>query len=46
MKYFTWSFIVTAVCLALSAWWGFEHGGMSAAFTALGVAAILAVMEV
>lgn len=46
MKYFTWSFIVTAVCLALAAWWGFEHGGMSAAFTALGVAAILAVMEV
>ena len=46
MKYFTWSFIVTAVCLALAAWWGFEHGGMSAALTALGVAAILAVMEV
>jgi len=46
MKYFTWSFIVTAVCLALAAWWGFEHGGMTAALTALGVAAILAVMEV
>ncbi|WP_306395730.1 DUF475 domain-containing protein [Telluria beijingensis] len=46
MKYFTWSFIVTAVCLALAAWWGFEHGGMTAALTALGVATILAVMEV
>jgi len=46
MKYFTWSFIVTAVCLALAAWWGYEHNGMSGLVTALGVAAILAVMEV
>jgi len=46
MKYFTWSFIVTAVCLALAAWWGFDHGGTSGMITALGVAAILAVMEV
>ena len=46
MKYFTWSFIVTAVCLALAAWWGFEHDGMTGLVTALGVAAILAVMEV
>ena len=46
MKYFTWSFIVTAVCLALAAWWGYEHDGMSGLVTALGVAAILAVMEV
>ena len=46
MKYFTWSFIVTAVCLALAAWWGFEHGGVSGLVTALGVATILAVMEV
>ncbi|MDY0974032.1 DUF475 domain-containing protein [Massilia sp. CFBP9012] len=46
MKYFTWSFIVTAVCLTLAAWWGYEHGGMAGAITALGVAAILSVMEV
>ena len=46
MKYFTWSFIVTAVCLALAGWWGFSHGGATAALTALGIAAILAVMEV
>ena len=46
MKYFTWSFIVTAVCLALAGWWGYEHGGMAGMITALGVAAILAVMEV
>jgi len=46
MKYFTWSFIVTAVCLALAGWWGYDHGGTSGMITALGVAAILAVMEV
>ncbi|MFL6659437.1 MAG: DUF475 domain-containing protein, partial [Massilia sp.] len=46
MKHFTWSFIVGAVCLAVAGWWGFDHGGMSAAFTALGITAILAIMEV
>ncbi|MFC0251284.1 DUF475 domain-containing protein [Massilia consociata] len=46
MKHFTWSFIVTAVCLSLAAWWGYELGGLPGAFTALGVAAILSVMEV
>jgi len=46
MKYFTWSFVVTAVCLALAAWWGYDHAGPAGAITALGVAAILAVMEV
>jgi len=46
MKYFTWSFVVTAICLALAAWWGYDHGGTSGMITALGGAAILAVMEV
>jgi len=46
MKHFTWSFIVTAICLALAGWWGFANGGWSAAFTALTIATILAVMEV
>ncbi|MDO8438891.1 MAG: DUF475 domain-containing protein [Telluria sp.] len=46
MKHFTWSFVVTAVCLVLAGWWGFEHGGASAMLTAVGIAAILAVMEV
>lgn len=46
MRHFTWSFIVTFVCLALAGWWGFEHGGWTAALTALGIAAILSVMEV
>jgi len=46
MKHFTWSFVVTAVCLVLAGWWGFEHGGLTAMLTALGICAILAVMEV
>jgi hypothetical protein len=46
MKHFTWSFIVTAVCLALAGWWGYTHGGVQTAITFVGIAAILAVMEV
>ena len=46
MRHFTWSFVVTVICLALAGWWGFVHGGMSAALTAIGIAAILSVMEV
>lgn len=46
MKHFTWSFIVTAVCLALAGWWGYDHGGIAGMVTALGVCAILSVMEV
>ena len=46
MKHFTWSFIVTAVCLALAGWWGYDHGGVAGMITALGVTAILSVMEV
>ncbi|MCA1246707.1 DUF475 domain-containing protein [Massilia sp. MS-15] len=46
MKHFTWSFIVTAVCMALAGWWGYDHGGVAGMLTALGVCAILSVMEV
>lgn len=46
MKHFTWSFIVTAVCMVLSGWWGYELGGTTGMLTALGVTAILSVMEV
>ncbi|MGI4719236.1 MAG: DUF475 domain-containing protein [Janthinobacterium lividum] len=46
MKHFTWSFIVTAVCMALAGWWGYDHGGIAGMVTALGVTAILSVMEV
>ncbi|SFD89157.1 DUF475 domain-containing protein [Massilia yuzhufengensis] len=46
MKHFTWSFVVTAICMALAGWWGYDHGGVSGMLTALGVTAILSVMEV
>ncbi len=46
MKHFTWSFVVTFVCLALAGWWGYTHGGVNTMLTAIGIAAILSIMEV
>ena len=46
MKHFRVSFLVTVACLGLAAWWGFEHTGWTGALTAVGIAAILGVMEV
>ena len=46
MKHFRVSFIVTALCLLASGWWGYSHTGWPGALTAIGVAAILGVMEV
>jgi hypothetical protein len=46
MKQFRISFVVTALCLAASAWWGWAHAGLAGALAGVGIAAILAVMEV
>ncbi len=46
MKHFKMSFIVAALCLAAAAWWGYAHAGLAGALSGLGIAAILAVMEV
>src|SRR5450830_657577 len=46
MKHFRISFLVSLVCLAVAGWWGYTHGGPTAALTALGVALILGIMEV
>ncbi len=46
MKHFRFSFFFTAVCLLLAGYWGYTHGGINAALTAVGIAAILGVMEV
>lgn len=46
MKHFRISFLVTAICLALAAYWGYAHAGISGALTAFGIAAILSVMEI
>ncbi|MES2257854.1 MAG: DUF475 domain-containing protein [Pseudomonadota bacterium] len=46
MKHFRVSFIVSFICLAVAGWWGYQHTGWTGALSALGIAAILAVMEV
>jgi hypothetical protein len=46
MKHFKVSFLVTFVCLAAAGWWGYELTGWSGALSAIGIAAILGVMEV
>jgi hypothetical protein len=46
MKHFKVSFLVTALCLAAAGWWGYTLTGWSGALSALGIAAILAAMEV
>lgn len=46
MKHFRFSFLITAICLALAAYWGYTHAGISGAMTAIGIAAILGVMEI
>ncbi len=46
MKHFATSLAVSVICLALAAWWGYAHGGVTGALTAFGIALILGVMEV
>lgn len=46
MKHFKFSFLITAVCLGFSGWWGYAHAGVAGAMTAVGIAAILGIMEV
>ena len=46
MQHFRWSFIVTAVLMALAGWWGYEHRGLSGLLQALWITAILGVLEV
>lgn len=46
MKHFRISFLVTFVCLAIAGWWGYRNAGITGALSALGIAIILAVMEI
>lgn len=46
MKYFKFSLLITVVCLGIAAWWGYSRGGTVGALQALGVAAILGILEV
>ncbi|RFC40488.1 MAG: hypothetical protein DID89_2727546847 [Candidatus Nitrotoga sp. CP45] len=46
MRYFRISFLIAFVGLGIAAWWGYSRGGWVVALEALGIAAILCVMEV
>jgi hypothetical protein len=46
MQHFRLSFGVTVVLMALAAWWGYAHGGVSAMLQALWITAVLGVLEV
>ncbi|OOS02313.1 hypothetical protein SAMN02745664_10847 [Moraxella cuniculi DSM 21768] len=46
MRHFLFDIIFTAVCFVIAAWWGYSQGGVSAMLMALGITAILAIMEV
>ena len=46
MKHFRVSILVAIGCLVAAGWWGYEHTGLTGALTAVGIAAILGVMEV
>ncbi|HEV7816690.1 MAG TPA: hypothetical protein VGP06_16520, partial [Janthinobacterium sp.] len=46
MKHFRVSFLVTLACLVAAGWWGYSNSGLAGALSAVGIAAILGVMEV
>lgn len=46
MRHFKFSFLVTFVGLIFAAWWGYSRGGTSGALEAMGIAAILCIMEI
>ena len=46
MQHFKYSFLIFFLGMGLAAWWGFERGGSAGMLQALGIAAILCVMEV
>jgi hypothetical protein len=46
MLHFRFSILISLICLALAAYWGYTQGGMAAAASALGVTLILAVLEI
>lgn len=46
MQHFRFSIYISLVCLGLAGYWGYLHGGMTAAGAAIGVSLILATLEV
>ncbi|MFZ6748725.1 DUF475 domain-containing protein [Undibacterium sp. Ren11W] len=46
MRHFQFSILISLACLAVAGFWGYTHGGVTAAATALGITLILAVLEI
>lgn len=46
MRHFKFSFLFTLVGLTFAAWWGYSRGGTAGALQAVGIAAILSIMEI
>lgn len=46
MRHFRFSIFISFICLGLATYWGYTHGGPTAAASALGIALILAILEI
>lgn len=46
MQHFRFSIYISLVCLGLAGYWGYLHGGVTAAGAAIGVSLILATLEI
>jgi hypothetical protein len=46
MRHFRFSFLIAALGMGFAAWWGYSRSGTAGAIQALGIAAILGVMEI
>jgi hypothetical protein len=46
MQHFRLSILISLICLGFATYWGYSHGGTTAAASALGVAMILAILEI
>lgn len=46
MQHFRLSILISVICLGIATYWGYTHGGVTAAASALGIAMILAILEI
>ena len=46
MRHFKYSFLIALLGMGFAAWWGYSRGGSAGAIQAIGIAAILSIMEI
>ena len=46
MRHFKYSILIACIGLGFAAWWGYSRGGAAGALQAIGIAAILCIMEI